>query len=130
MAIADLGGFQRIDGGGDGRHQILRLFGAGADSAPVEEEAGALQVQRNQQSRGDEIGQRLGDAEFGLGEHGAIAAGVFQYQRPRRSGCGRAGPVVGGKTRGGQRQLNSDTASELSRRPFPHWAGTRPRAAG
>jgi hypothetical protein len=43
MAIADLSRFQGGDRRGDGRHQILGLLGAGADSAPVEEESGPLQ---------------------------------------------------------------------------------------
>src|ERR1022692_589783 len=116
MAIADLSGFQGIDRGGDGRHQVLRLLGPGADSAPVEEDSGALQVERYQQPRGHEIRQGLADAEFGLGEHGAMAAGVFQDQRARRSLRGRTGAIVarepGGYSGGGQQKLNNDAASE------------------
>src|ERR1035437_9502191 len=134
MAIADFSRLQFIDGGDDGNLEIIRLLRARADAAPVEEEAGPLEVERAEQARGYQIGHGLGDAEFGLGEHGAIPAGVFQHQRARRAIRGRGGAVVGGGPRGypggGQRQLNNDTASELSRRPFPHWAGRPPPAEG
>src|ERR1035441_920786 len=130
MESADLSRLQGSDRGADSREQIVGLFGAGADSAPVEEEPGPFEVERTEQLRGHKIGQRLGDGEFGLGEDGAIATGVLQNQRARRSRCGRAGAVIGRETSLGQRQLNSDTASEPSRRPFPHWAGRPPPTEG
>jgi hypothetical protein len=81
------------------------------------QQAGAVHAVRFHHLGGDEIGERLRYAELRGREHGAAAAVVFERQRLHLAGGGGAGLVIGiGRQKAGrQQQLNSETASELSR---------------
>jgi hypothetical protein len=66
-----------------------------ADTAPAEDDGGTVQRLGVEELAGDEIGEGLGDVEFGLGENGAIATRVFEDEGAGGGSGGRAGTEIG-----------------------------------